>query len=130
MAINIDNYVLKLKKAKDSNEILEVRLELVQYLSDLGEQYSSRLREFSSSVINNKEEWFKKSMTECIHQAGREVGYEHERVRVEIEAVKSLIQTICDIEKVEIVLSDDHPSGPVPTVPSSTLELGDEPEEE
>jgi len=130
MAQTIDNFVLKLRNSKNSEEILDIRLELVKYLSDLSEQYSSRLREFSSSVINNKEEWFKKSMTECIHQAGREVGYEHERVRVEIEAVKSLIQTICDIDKVDQLSQGDHPSGPVTTVPSSTSELGDEPGEE
>lgn len=130
MAINIDNYIMRLRNAKNSKEVLEIRLDLVKYLSDLGEQYSTGLREFSSSVINNKEEWFKKSMTECIHQAGREVGYQHEATRIEIEAVKSLIQTICDIDKVDQLSQDGHFSDPPTIVPSSTSESGDVPIEE
>ena len=119
--MDISTYVFRLTKANVQQRQI-IKLELVEYLHNLGSQYSEQLRQFSQSVISNKEEWFKKSMTECVHQAGREVGYEHERTKVEIEATKILLQVIADTERVaqgETVFHSDDLSD---TAPEATLE--------
>ena len=100
MQPNLETYIKRLWKAKDKQERQKIQLDLIQYISELGQRYATNLQLYSDSVIRNKEEWYKKSMTECVHQAGRDVGYQHEANRVEIEAAKALLAFIYGMEMV------------------------------
>lgn len=97
---DLKTYIERLRQSKTKKDKQAIQLDLIDYISDLGRSYESSLQLFSDSVIRNKEEWYKKSMTECVHQAGRDVGYRHEANRVEIEAAKALLTFIYDMELV------------------------------
>lgn len=128
--MDIENLTKRLKESKTREERMEIRLDTILLITNLAGQYASNLQNFSESIIRNKEEWFKKSMIECIHQAGREVGYQHEANRIDVEAAKALLEAICDMEMVHQGLLADQLSGQIPTDPSSTSELASLTEEE
>jgi ABC-type Na+ efflux pump permease subunit len=130
MNSNLEVIINKLKEKTTLEQKNQLRLDIISIMSDLGSQYASNLQDFSQSVINNKEEWYKKSMIECIHQAGREVGYQYEVNKTDIEACKALLQVISDMEKVDQGGSDDLLSNPAQTDSSTTLEQNDDKEEE
>lgn len=100
MQPDLNTYIERLRKSTTKKEKESIQMDLIAYISDLGKSYETNLQLFSDSVIRNKEEWYKKSITECVHQAGRDVGYRHEANRVEIEAAKALLTFIYDMELV------------------------------
>lgn len=122
--------IKRLRESKNKEERWQIKLDTISLISTLATNYAVNLQSYSSSVINNKEEYWKKSMIECIHQAGREVGYQHETDKINVEAAKALLEVISDMEKVEISGSADLTLNPVATDLSSTLEQAVLPEEE
>lgn len=108
MQPDLKTYIERLRQCKSLKEKKNIQLDLVGYISDLGENYATNLFSFSDSVIRNKEEWYKKSMIECVHQAGRDVGYRHEANKVEIEAARALLSFICDMELEDQNEEDDQ----------------------
>jgi hypothetical protein len=101
MQSDLQTFTARVRKATTKKELQEAHLDLVNYVSDLGRSYAIQFQSFSASVIQNKEEWYKKSMIECVHQAGRDIGYQHEATKIEIEAAKALLAFICDMELVD-----------------------------
>ena len=55
-------------------------------------------------------------MIECVHQAGRDVGYRHEANKVEIEAARALLSFICDME-----LGDQDEEGEAEEIEGTSL---------
>jgi len=107
MQPDLNTYIERLRQSKTKKENESIQLDLIGYISGLGKSYEANLQLFSDAVIRNKEEWYKKSMTECVHQAGRDVGYRHEANRVEIEAAKALLTFIYDMELVVPGVGDE-----------------------
>lgn len=116
---DLQTFTARVRKAKTRKELEEARLDLVDYISQLGRNYAIQFQSFSASVIQNKEEWYKKSMIECIHQAGRDVGYQHEATKIEIEASRALLTFICDMELVTPSEQDEQ-EPETDTSPSTT----------
>ena len=129
MNSDITTFIAKLRRCHVRQEREAVQLEILEYLSNLGIRYASNLTLFSDAVMRNKEEWYKKSMIECVHQAGREVGYQHEANRVELEVGKALLAVISDMEQVVQAESGGSEPG-LDMTPSSTSEPSDESESE
>lgn len=128
MRSDIRSFIVELSQAKTKEQVLAVQMALLEYLHDLGINHADQLRQFSEAAVRNKEEWWKKSMTECIHLAGREVGYSHESTKVEIEAAKILLQIISDTELAVLSGFAHHSDDPEQTDPSSIPESSASPE--
>lgn len=128
--IELERLIKRVRESKTTEERIALRLDIIGLMSSLGQQYASNMQSFSDSVIRNKEEWYKKSMIECIHQAGREVGYLHEAIKTDIEACKHLVQATYDIELVLAGELDNLSVDPESTDPSSTSEQSYDTEEE
>lgn len=128
--IELDRLIQRVADSRTQEERIRIRLEIISLISELGRLYAAGMQNFSESVIRNKEEWYKKSMTECIHQAGREVGYQHESYKIDIEAAKQLIQATYDMELLLSGGLDDLLHGPDSTDLSSKQEPSSLEEEE
>lgn len=120
--IELERLIKRVRESKSFEERVAIRLDIVELISTLGGQYATQLQVFSESVIRNKEEWYKKSMTECVHQAGREAGYLHEAYKADIEAAKELLKLTYDMEMVIQDELDGQPMSQPATVPSSISE--------
>lgn len=98
MDTNLEVFIERIRQTTKKEELRQIKLDLISYIGNLGQRFANNLQLYSDSVIKNKEEWWKSSMTECVHRAGRETGYLHEANKVEIEATKALLAFIYDME--------------------------------
>ncbi len=93
----LEELIEKIQNTSSVKELRKLQLEFVKELLRLAREYAAALNNFASTVQAEKEDGYKKSISECVYRAGALTGYSHERIKVEIEAVKTLIALISDM---------------------------------
>lgn len=117
----IEPYLEQIKQASTIESLINIQLELLKEIDRLADELASSLTDFANVVQSEKEEGFKKAVSECVYRAGVATGYAHERIRVQIELAKTFLSIISDM------VADHRKSGaPLKGNPPASSEASEE----